>query len=410
MADSDKLRLRFLAALVSSGVLASTVTACGGSTKTEGSGGSGGSTASGGSGGTASGGTAGTGGSGGMAGAFQCAYGTPATQCFTLSQLESQLNNPPQGGDVGLDAGADAWITVTDCLPKEQVQDGCCTPASQGPEKQGDTCCYVFCTGACCGRPFVVEGAARLPAVAARRDWMAQTSDAPDIDASTREALAAAWLKDARMEHASIASFADLGLELLGLGAPPELVAGAHAAALDEIEHARLCFGLAARFGGAPVGPGALNVAGAAAQRSLADAAVAAFEGGCIGETIAALTARRQLAVATDPDARRALARIAEDEERHAELGWRIVAWAVVQGGAPVRRALAASLARVRSTPVPPVPKAVNRARWQQFGRLDESDATAVARAALHDVVVPCARALLDAQLAARRLEQHAST
>jgi hypothetical protein len=407
MAETDRLRLRFFAALVSSGVLASSVTACGGSTKTEGSGGSGGSSASGGSGGTASGGSAG---SGGTAGAFQCAYGTPATQCFTLAELESQLNNPPQGGDVGLDAGPDAWITVTDCLPKEEVQDGCCTPASQGPEKQADTCCYVFCTGACCGRPFVVQGAARLPAVVARRDWLVEPGAAPDIDALTRGALAAAWLEDARMEHASIASFAELTLELMGFGAPPELVAGAHAAALDEIEHARLCFGLAARFGESPVGPGALDVAGAVPLRSLADAAVAAFEGGCIGETIAALTARRQLQVASDPDVRGALSRIAEDEERHAELGWRLVAWATQQGGAPVRRALAASLARVQSTPVRPVPHGVSGQLWQGFGRLSESDAAAIARGALSEVIEPCARALLDAPKAAHTPARHAST
>ena len=33
------------------------------------------------------------------------------------------------------------------------------------------TCCYVIGTGDCFGRPFVVEGLARIAPLAARSDW-----------------------------------------------------------------------------------------------------------------------------------------------------------------------------------------------------------------------------------------------
>src|SRR4051812_7172938 len=75
-----------------------------------------------------------------------------------------------------------------------------------------------YCLG---GRPFTVEGEARTAELAAR-----------------------------------IASFARLTLELLEHAAPPELVFESQRASLDEIEHARLCFGLAERYSGSARGPG----------------------------------------------------------------------------------------------------------------------------------------------------------
>lgn len=422
MAEARRLRARFLTALASSGLIATVAAACGGSTDSDGgSGGSGGGTGgssagSGGSGGTtagtggstggasgsgATGGSGGsTGGAGGSAGTPSCDFGTPAEQCFTLDELESQLNNPPMGGDVFGDASVpDAWIEVTECLPPGDVQDGCCNPATYGPEKKGELCCYVFCTGGCCGRAFVIDGEARVAAVEGRSDWLAPGSAEDDaLDPVTRRALAQAWLEDARMEHASIASFARFTLELLGFGAPPELVAGSQQASLDEIEHARLCFGLASRFAKEPLGPSSLEISGSELSRSLAESAVATLEEGCIGETIAALTAREQLARASDPDVRRALETIARDEERHAELAWRFVAWAVRHGGSEVQGAVRSALARALA---PSAHAAVERApgidavAWRRFGRLERSEAAAIRDVALSDVIVPCARAVL---------------
>lgn len=72
------------------------------------------------------------------------------------------------------------------------------------------------------GRPFRVAGHARVA-----------------------DAVVKAWTTAARAEHASVASFARFTLQLLHLGAPADLVADAQQAGLDEVRHARLCFGVA---------------------------------------------------------------------------------------------------------------------------------------------------------------------
>jgi hypothetical protein len=407
--------MRFLAALAGTGVVASVATACGGSTDDDGSGGtSSGGTSSGGSGAVSSGGSGGaTGGAAGMGGASgsggsppACEYGTPSQECFTLDQLESMINNPFRGGDVGLDAGADAWIEVTECLPKESVQDGCCNQATYGPEKQGEECCYVFCTGGCCGRPLVVGGEVRLPDAVTRRDWLGPLSDdePAQLDAVTREALATAWLDDARMEHASIASFSRFTLELLAFGAPPDLVADAQHATLDEVNHARSCFALASRFAERALGPGPLDASGPLSS-SLADAAAAAFEEGCVGETLAALSAREQHDAAGDFQVRRTLAEIADDEERHAELAWRFVAWALKVGGPAVHGALSNKLSELLSAPQATAaldrPAGVDPSAWRRYGRLAQSEAARLRQTALSEVIAPCARALLAVPTAA---------
>jgi hypothetical protein len=68
------------------------------------------------------------------------------------------------------------------------------------------------------------------------------------------------WTKLGQMEHASIAAFARLQLQLLALGAPPDLVQACNQALIDETAHTRLCFGLASAYAGRGIGPGPLDV------------------------------------------------------------------------------------------------------------------------------------------------------
>ena len=79
------------------------------------------------------------------------------------------------------------------------------------------------------------------------------------LSADARAAIAAGWTDAARGEHASVPAFSRLSLTLMAMGAPSDLVEAAHRAALDEIEHARMAFGLAAIYAGAEVAPGALD-------------------------------------------------------------------------------------------------------------------------------------------------------
>jgi len=197
---------------------------------------------------------------------------------------------------------------------------GTCQGANdaKGPVMSKGQCCFEVCGGlpVPCGLAFDV-----VAQIEARSDWRAA------IDPRSN-----AWLEDARMEHASIAAFARLSLELLALGAPPELVAGAHAAALDEIEHARICFALA----GEALGPAPLPIP-ELALADLRDVAVRTAKDSCVGELVSALV----LAKAAHGD--ETIAKMADDELRHAALGWTIVAWACARDPSvlePVREAL----------------------------------------------------------------------
>jgi hypothetical protein len=91
-----------------------------------------------------------------------------------------------------------------------------------GPVPGAQGCCYyaiaaeTVCLG---GRPFTSSGRARVAAAVPRSDFRAGLApDVSRLDAATRRALAAAWERDARYEHASIASFARFALELLSTG------------------------------------------------------------------------------------------------------------------------------------------------------------------------------------------------
>jgi len=243
-----------------------------------------------------------------------------------------------------------------------------------------DACCYGWYSSCPGGRPLLDD--AGTPVVASFEPGvvLGWSCDRQALPASpqARAFAAQAWLDDAAMEHASVASFGRVALELLSLGAPPELVEGAHLAALDEIRHAKTCLSLARACGAGSVDPGRLA---AVPQRRADFARFAAdtFIEGCVGETIAALVVTRAAAGAQDVGVRRALEEIAADEARHAALAWRMVSWAIERGGAPVVAAVLEAAERLRpdriegSSPSPE-PEGIGR-----LGRLT-SDQLAQAR------------------------------
>ncbi|MCB9684995.1 MAG: ferritin-like domain-containing protein [Alphaproteobacteria bacterium] len=179
-----------------------------------------------------------------------------------------------------------------------------------------------------CGRPVLHDGAPVVaPVVARPSGWnLAPGAGLANLDPAERERLAAHWLDAAVMEHASVAAFSRMSLDLLRLGAPPELLVATHRAALDEVEHARLCFSLASAYRGIPSSPGPLTLPEAAGS-SQADAAEALLREGCVGETLAAVDAATRLAQARDPAVRAALEVVVRDESEHAALAWRTLRW-----------------------------------------------------------------------------------
>src|SRR5262249_3539695 len=157
----------------------------------------------------------------------------------------------------------------------------------------------------------------------------------PDLDGlspSTRALLAARWTSIGLMEHASIAAFARFALQLLAVGAPPDLVRASQEAMGDETEHARLAFAAASADAGEDVGPGALAIDGSLDGFDVAQLVATLLREGCIGETVAAIEAREALESAVDPVVRAVLETIARDELRHAELAWSTLAWLVSEG------------------------------------------------------------------------------
>jgi hypothetical protein len=228
--------------------------------------------------------------------------------------------------------------------------------------------------GTACGRPFLVQSAARVAPVIVSASWTDGAAQ-PALDhlgSRERAALAEHWASMGQMEHASIAAFARFSMQLLALGAPSSLVEACTQALADETAHTKLCFRLASAYAGQPVGPGPLNVHHCLEETSLVDVVELVIAEGCFGETSAALEALEAAESATDPVIVAAYSQIARDEQRHAELAFRFVRWALEQDYEAVRAAIS---------------------RAQSTAQATHSGAT--------DVVAPCLEALLSNRLAA---------
>lgn len=150
---------------------------------------------------------------------------------------------------------------------------------------------------------------------------------------------------EARMEYASVAAFAELGLALMGLGAPTALVVRCHRAGLDEIAHATAFDRLAGRgrqFGPIPHLLGR-RIGGRwpSRRRCLARIAVASYRDGWLNEGVSASEMEGRARRAGTAAERRTFERIAEEERRHAELGRDVVLWCFDEDPRSVGRALA---------------------------------------------------------------------
>jgi hypothetical protein len=127
----------------------------------------------------------------------------------------------------------------------------------------------------------------------------------------------------AHLEAASVVAFERLARELQTHGAPRRLVTAARRSALDEVRHARVTKRLAEQRG-ATVPTCAVNPV---LMRSLEEMAVENVVEGCVRETFGAALALFQAKSAKYAEIRRAVARIARDECRHAQLSWAVAAW-----------------------------------------------------------------------------------
>ncbi len=207
-----------------------------------------------------------------------------------------------------------------DCLPSQQGFS--CQPSGE-------------CVGEC-GRPFFVEGTARVAPIRHREDWRAELE--PRLVAEHERArIVEYWTQIGQFEHASVASFARFCLHLQQLGAPPRLLRDTQQAMVDEVRHAELAFGLASRYAGTEIGPGPLDTRSSLGAVGVLEIVDGLIREACVGETLAALEAREVAAHAEDPVVAAVLEEIAADELRHALLGWRSLRWILDQADASLR-------------------------------------------------------------------------
>ena len=253
----------------------------------------------------------------------------------------------------------------------------------QGGDVQ--TCCYPVevvdhnIAGECSiGRPYYENGRALSAPL---------LSPSPDAFASAR---ARAWANAGAGEHAAVAAFARLALELMRHGAPTALLRGAHQAALDEVRHAEICWSFAERAGGKRVTPGAFPFATPVAEDiSLAAFAAASVREGCMAETLGAHVMAAAARLAPEAAVREALSAIAAEEATHAVLSFRVVAWALAAGGPDVRAAVRAELDR-------PWPH-LDVAELALRAGIDVAELEAAAKAGVSEVLEPAVAQLLAA-------------
>lgn len=239
--------------------------------------------------------------------------------------------------------------------------------------------------GGAWGRPLRLRGRILHPELRFGSDWTRGGRPSVEgLDTDTRTALEALWLHDAQKEHASVPAFARIGWQLAAVGAPAELLEGAHRAALEEIDHARRCFALAAGYGGQShsVEPmpdllvGGLDLHGDPLEKM----AVESLKDGCLLEDFNADVAARCAEVCEDPAVKDVLLRIAREERSHAEFSWQVLAWLLERGGDRIRRAIERAIAKLAAVERPtavsaekrPLVQRADPIRLQAHGRLPD--------------------------------------
>jgi hypothetical protein len=280
----------------------------------------------------------------------------PSTSAATLdASVESGVSHrptveprAPQGQTCKRDVSCVDALATTPTWPFSPPYDKCNpTPLGEAgkfsPQEtaqrradEPNTCCYVTFTG-CVSRTTGRGGRGRVMIGRPLRD---EAGDAIVSGVSVAPERARFWLEGAAAEHASVAEFARLSLVLMAHGAPPELLAETHRAALDEIAHAKTCFTIAAKLTGETYAAGPLDVARADADASIEALARCTLRDGCLGEAAAAMELEALAREEDDADVATAIRGMARDERRHAELAWRILDFAIATDARAAWRAI----------------------------------------------------------------------
>ncbi len=204
--------------------------------------------------------------------------------------------------------------------------------------------------------------------------WIGSQAIALDVEDGERDAVAAQWRENGSKEHASIAAFAHVTLDLMAVGAPATIIAAAQRAALDEVRHAEACYAVARAIDGREESPAPFPEAhvrrtlAKARPVALAQIAVDALADGALNEGIASRILARLAKRAGTPELSQLLAQTAADEARHARDSWDVIEWCVAEGGDLVRYALARAKEAMPAHLGSPLPPAARSGAWEAWG------------------------------------------
>jgi len=201
------------------------------------------------------------------------------TNGVCLNGTFSMLSSCPQGYRLGCGCsdGRHHW--------KESIPSNYWTGC-----RTGDPFCY--------GRPYMTadQGYIQAKTTQLHSQWIADLHPfMKGISQEKRQQLSEQWLQSALSEHASVASFSRFTLQLLSVGAPPELIHKAQQAAVDEIRHAQLAFGLASAYAGHSISPGNYDSHIVSVNPDMFEMCTLTAMEGCVSETFATLSAAAQL-------------------------------------------------------------------------------------------------------------------
>jgi hypothetical protein len=241
--------------------------------------------------------------------------------------------------------------------------------------------------GSMWGRPLRVNGKAIHPELKIGSGWAhGLEPDTTGLNEETCLALEAIWLHDAKKEHASVPAFSRVSWMLAAAGAPPDLLEGAHQAAIQEVDHARRCFALAAGYGRRmhtvePM-PEMFQAGMESSKKPLATMAVESLEDGCLLEGFNADVAAKCFEACQDPAAKSVLEQIAREERSHAAFSWRVLIWLIGIGGEEVHRAVRWSITTLPDIRRPTAASSANASlvakadpmKMRAHGRLPDED------------------------------------
>lgn len=167
--------------------------------------------------------------------------------------------------------------------------------------------------------------------------WEAST--AHDVPAPLPAQLATMWRDRMINEHRSVGIFAMYALDLLGAGAPAEVLSLACRASLDEVRHAELFARLTSLYSGEPETPppGIPPMPDDARISLRLQVAREALHLSVASETFSAVSLAELHARSSDPAVKQALAVVISDEVHHARMGWAFLRTLLADGDAELR-------------------------------------------------------------------------